>query len=248
MKRAQMFARIDRRMLSRNRSRRSRAMSVILALIIGAGCRQSSLPNASGTEPRAVAAARDTLLDSTLIRTAPDSEWVQTPAGLMHRSCVHQIPAGATVLSRDTVRRADGSRYVLPRCRYRGRSSLPIELYELPSASSSTPASLPAQPSLVARVVTAGRQRASWPRPYSQLDLEVTIGQTADSDAVVVVGDSIKVYRRRGSGQLMAVTNDSITAGDEIEVWHGGGPDPRGSRLVGRPVYFALQVVVRGSP
>jgi hypothetical protein len=222
-------------------------MRAMLALIIGAGCRQVPLPEVPGTAARNAAAARDTLLDIALPTSAPDSEWVRTPAGLMHRSCVHQIPAGAEVLLGDTVRLADGSRYVLPRCRYKGRSSRPAVLYGLPSVSVPTPASLPALPDLVARVVSGAREGANRSRPYSRIVLEVTIGQGADSDAVVVVGDSIKVYRRNGPGQRMAVTNDSIAGGDEIEVWHGG-PEPGASRLVGRPVYYALQVVVRGRP
>lgn len=51
------------------------------------------------------------------VSTALQAGYIQTPAGLYHPSCVHEIPAGARVNRRlDVVTRRDGSRYTLPLC------------------------------------------------------------------------------------------------------------------------------------
>lgn len=219
---------------------------MVVMLMTVMGCRRSSVPSPASTAAPVGIADSAASVGVASARSGTDTDWVRTPAGLMHRSCVHQLPTGS-VLQGDTVRLADGGSYVLPRCRYKGSPSPSAVLYG-PYGTMPTSVSLSAQPNLVARVVSRRRERADWPRPYSQMNLEVTIGQVADAEAAVVLGDSIKVYRRSRTGQLTAVTNDSIADGDEIEVWHDGGPEPRASGLAGRPVYFALQVVVRGSP
>jgi hypothetical protein len=218
----------------------------VVALMAVAGCRRLPSPGATTAEVPVSVADSTAPADSAVATTVADSDWIRTPAGLMHRSCVHHIPAGAAVHG-DTVRTADGGSYVLPRCRYKGISTLPPMMYGPPGVVPPTLA-LPVDPNLVARVVSRRRERADPPRPYSQMDLEVRIGPATGADAIVIVADGIKVYRRSGIGRLTAVTNDSIADRDVIEIWHDGGPDPRLTRLVGRPVYFALQVVVRGGP
>lgn len=46
-------------------------------------------------------------------------EWIATPAGWYHRSCVHEIAAGATFRPADLrVTRSDGTGYQLPPCAY----------------------------------------------------------------------------------------------------------------------------------
>jgi Big-like domain-containing protein len=46
------------------------------------------------------------------------NDYVVTPAGWYHRSCVHQIEDGALVGRNGLVRRKDGSTYQLPKCGY----------------------------------------------------------------------------------------------------------------------------------
>ena len=51
--------------------------------------------------------------------TAAQGDYVATPAGWYHRSCIHEIPAGARVDRRHgLVTRRDGSTYQLPTCLY----------------------------------------------------------------------------------------------------------------------------------
>jgi hypothetical protein len=47
---------------------------------------------------------------------APQAEYVATPRGWYHRSCVHEIPAGAQMDAKGVVTRRDGSTYQIPRC------------------------------------------------------------------------------------------------------------------------------------
>ena len=52
--------------------------------------------------------------------------YVPTPAGWLHKSCVHEIPDGARVMARSrVVARRDGTSYQVPRCRYPAYSTLP---------------------------------------------------------------------------------------------------------------------------
>src|SRR6266498_496073 len=44
--------------------------------------------------------------------------YVSTPAGWFHKSCVHEIPAGARVSIDHVVTRRDGTKYQIPHCRY----------------------------------------------------------------------------------------------------------------------------------
>ncbi len=55
----------------------------------------------------------------------PGGDYVVTPAGWWHRSCVHAIPKGAKVLRDRHVRREDGTTYRLPQCRHPAFPRLP---------------------------------------------------------------------------------------------------------------------------
>lgn len=46
------------------------------------------------------------------------SDYVTTPAGLYHRSCVHEVPNGSRSGPGGLVRRADGTTYQIPKCQY----------------------------------------------------------------------------------------------------------------------------------
>ena len=53
------------------------------------------------------------------------ADYIQTPAGLYHRSCVHKIPDAAVVNANRQVRLPTGASYQIPRCLYPPRSSVP---------------------------------------------------------------------------------------------------------------------------
>src|SRR2546425_8344311 len=46
------------------------------------------------------------------------ANYVRTPAGWYHRSCVHEIEEGALVEKDGLVRRRDGTTYQIPKCLY----------------------------------------------------------------------------------------------------------------------------------
>ena len=55
----------------------------------------------------------------------PGADYVSTPAGWYHRSCVHEIPNGAHVDTAGVVTRRDGVKYRIPKCRYRPYPTAP---------------------------------------------------------------------------------------------------------------------------
>lgn len=87
----------------------------LLALILASCADQPAAPRSA---PPAQASA---VADPGAI---PD-DYVATPAGLYHRSCVHEIPMGATVGRDRVVRRRDGSTYRLPTCSFAPRPTVP---------------------------------------------------------------------------------------------------------------------------
>jgi hypothetical protein len=226
---------------------RSPAASIALAMIMGTSCRQASPPNVAATVASDSIITLAPTIDSALAMPGADTIWVRTPAGLMHRSCVHEVPSGAAVVRGDTVVLADGGRYVIPRCRFRGFSTIPrLEAYGPPNVAPDT-MSLPQQPNFLAHVTGTFRENGLHPVSgrYSQLDLDVTTTQVPDR-TVVIVGDRTKVYVRRGGEHLVVIAADSIVVGDELEVWHGGEADrpvlPATPRI---HVYYASQVIIR---
>ena len=59
------------------------------------------------------------------VGSVPWGDYLPTPAGWWHRSCVHAIPEGAKVLRDRHVRREDGTTYRLPQCQYPAFPRLP---------------------------------------------------------------------------------------------------------------------------
>ncbi len=55
---------------------------------------------------------------------SPPGDYIATPAGYYHRSCVHEIPRGAQVDSAGLVTRGDGSRYQVPTCQHLPRRGI----------------------------------------------------------------------------------------------------------------------------
>lgn len=57
---------------------------------------------------------------------SPGSDYIRTPSGWYHRSCVHEIPNGAHVGEGGLVTRVDGSTFQIPKCAYQAtpRASL----------------------------------------------------------------------------------------------------------------------------
>lgn len=63
------------------------------------------------------------LLDPDQLREAAEAaahhpDYVLTPAGLYHRSCVHDVGRGATIEADDWIKGADGVRFQLPACEF----------------------------------------------------------------------------------------------------------------------------------
>ena len=56
---------------------------------------------------------------------APQGDYVITPSGWYHRSCVHEIPHGARVAIGGLVTRADRSTFAIPRCLYPSYRTIP---------------------------------------------------------------------------------------------------------------------------
>src|SRR3982074_3371885 len=86
-----------------------------LALTIATGCK-TTLPHRTAPSPKSATAAASPDPDSATAAIAADTDWIRTPAGLYHRSCVHEIPDGAVVGMDNVVRRRDGTSYTLPPC------------------------------------------------------------------------------------------------------------------------------------
>lgn len=79
----------------------------VLALTLLAACSDQPI----SVEPPATIAPNMALV--------PGPQYIATPAGTWHRSCVHEIPKGARVEKADgnrRVRRADGTTFVIPPC------------------------------------------------------------------------------------------------------------------------------------
>src|SRR6266568_4644975 len=56
---------------------------------------------------------------------SPGPDFVATPAGWFHRSCVHEIPNGAKVDAAGNVTRADGTTFQIPKCQYASTWNVP---------------------------------------------------------------------------------------------------------------------------
>src|SRR6266567_2633759 len=96
-----------------NSLRRRKPMKIflagLLALGLTAGCGESPSAPPSSSISTSKAALQD------------PSDYVPTPAGWMHRSCVHVIGNDACLDDRTgIVTRQDGSTYVIPKCQYSG--------------------------------------------------------------------------------------------------------------------------------
>ena len=90
---------------------------LILTLLTLAGaCKDSGAPRA--TLPQ----MEDQTVTAT---TAQSDEYVRTPAGLYHKSCVHEIPIGARVNVQRVVHKRDGKSYVLPTCNFPSYPNVP---------------------------------------------------------------------------------------------------------------------------
>jgi hypothetical protein len=220
-----------------------------LALTIATGC-TTTVPHRTAASPRSATAAASPDPDSATAAIAADTDWIRTPAGLSHRSCVHEIPAGAVVGVDNVVRRRDGTSYTLPPCLFPGHSSIPRELRygaSNPSTTPPMPVSAPTAPTFVARVVTAHRDTATGPMgPHSLLDLVVAIAPATVGNAGVIVGAAAWVYIRHGTQGLSIAAADSIVTGDELEVWHDGSAAFKSVHSPpGTPAYVATRIVIR---
>ncbi len=87
-----------------------------VSLLVTSACDQrTEAPSAPFDAPHSLAA----------MSSPPDSEYVATPAGWYHRSCVHEIPNGAHVGPSGLVTRPDGSIFQIPKCLHPAYPNLP---------------------------------------------------------------------------------------------------------------------------
>lgn len=84
----------------------NKSLLSLLALLVAAACTER--PTAVQTP-----AGKPSLAGVT-----PIGDYVATPHGWYHRSCVHEIPSGARVDAGGLVTRRDGSTYAIPKCLY----------------------------------------------------------------------------------------------------------------------------------
>lgn len=142
-----------------------RIACAVLGTVIATGCQDSTPPHPTALVPEQ---PNRSTSSSPEAATAPDSDWVRTPTGEFHRSCVHYIPDGA-VVDGDTVRFRDGRVSALPVCLFAPRlMTIPLDM--LPEASRSGIARRPTIPALNAN----GWVERVWARsgPYKGLSAD----------------------------------------------------------------------------
>jgi hypothetical protein len=102
---------------------------------------------------------------ATATAAGDQSDLVMTPAGLLHRSCVHEVANGASISKTGVVTNADGSVYTLPPCLFETRAN-PFRI----ETSSPTDSSYIEEGS-VAATGTNGYSEitANWPVPPAPL-------------------------------------------------------------------------------
>jgi hypothetical protein len=86
----------------------STSMAASLVVVLGAGCAATDEPSSGAPDP-----TEDQGIDPSQL-----VDYVHTPAGLYHKSCVPEIEDGASVDEHLLVTRADGTTYQLPDCQY----------------------------------------------------------------------------------------------------------------------------------
>src|SRR5437868_3162710 len=113
---------------------------LVLGVFISTTACNESVPTADTSHEKASASA-------SASPTAPLNDYVATPAGLYHRSCVHEIEDGARGNKNGLVTRKDGTTYQHPKCAYpplrqtrRGGTSAPINNGWIEDASYALPA------------------------------------------------------------------------------------------------------------
>ncbi len=87
-----------------------------LALVLAAAC---------AGEPTAVPTGTVADRASHVGMSKPGKDYVSTPAGWYHRSCVHEIPDGALADASGRVTRKDGTTYQIPKCQYPSYPTVP---------------------------------------------------------------------------------------------------------------------------
>lgn len=89
----------------------------VATLLFATACSDKSPSGLSPGQPR--------LSVAQAVGSEIPPDYVVTPMGLYHRSCVHEIPAGAIVDRQGRVTRRDGVAYQIPQCAYEHFSSMP---------------------------------------------------------------------------------------------------------------------------
>jgi hypothetical protein len=101
----------------------NRSCVLTLMLVIGAGCRDDiSRPElAPSDKPSASTAIAPSAASG-------DTDYVRTPAGLVHKSCVLGVARGERVERNGSIRRQDGSTFSPAPCRFPGYPNIPENL------------------------------------------------------------------------------------------------------------------------
>jgi hypothetical protein len=99
---------------NRNGTLLTRFRLPVLTVCVAWACSDPTSPNLSAPDQARLNAAN-----------TPQEEWVRTPAGLYHTSCVHEIPAQAKVDINRVVHLPSGAQYQVPACTHAAIRSLP---------------------------------------------------------------------------------------------------------------------------
>jgi hypothetical protein len=108
--------------------RRAVGLIAVVGVGLALGCEDQLVP----PKPDARSAQSSNLDVTTAAGSQPDSDWISTPAGWFHRSCVYNVPSGSRWDRRAGVLyRPDGSSMTIPPCRYahgarRGQNGVPV--------------------------------------------------------------------------------------------------------------------------
>lgn len=92
-----------------------RACLGVFVLAVAAGC----------TEQQNPVSVENPAGEPSLALAAPRGDYMPTPAGWYHRSCVHEVPDSARLRKGGLVIRRDGSSYRIPKCAYPSFRSRP---------------------------------------------------------------------------------------------------------------------------
>jgi hypothetical protein len=100
---------------------------MLAAGVMITGCKDQITPPTSAKGPSASSK------DAVAASGEPDSNWIATPAGWYHRSCIHEVPDNSHIDPHGLVHKPDGTSMTFPPCQFphgkaRGVNGVPIAI------------------------------------------------------------------------------------------------------------------------